>query len=264
MSTEGAAGRLRGTRAVVTGAGRGIGRAIAFAFAREGANVAVCARSRQEIDAVAHEIAGAGGRATALTVDIRDQAQVDALAADAPERLGGTVDVLVNNAGSYVPNRFLDYTMDQWDDVLSVNVIGTVRVTRAFLPAMLEAGVGRILNMASTAGKWGSLYQSAYNVSKHGIVGLTRCLALETAPYGVRVNALCPGWVDTDLIRPDGLARAYGLPVDEVVPTLLQRVPIGRMVTPEEVAALAVYVVSPEADAMTGVALTLAGGMVLI
>jgi len=123
---------------------------------------------------------------------------------------------------------------------------------------------GRVLIVASTAGKWGSLYQSAYNVSKHALVGLTRCLALETASSGMRVNALCPGWVDTELIDTEELAAAYRIPEETVRDTLLQRVPIGRMVSPQEVAALALYLASSSADAMTGQSLTLAGGMLLI
>jgi 3-hydroxybutyrate dehydrogenase len=256
--------RLSGTRAVVTGSGRGIGRAIALSYAAEGAAVVVSARSRDQVEAVAREITDQGGRASALTTDIADQAQVDELAAAAPERLGGPVDVLVNNAGTYIPNRFLDYGMEQWAQMLDVNVLGTVRVTRALLPPMLEAGAGRIVNMASTAGKWGSLYQAAYNVSKHGIVGLTRCLALETAKQGVRVNAICPGWVETELIDRQELSRVYGVPAEEVVDNLLERVPIGRFVTVEEVAELAVYLASPASEGMTGQALTISGGMILI
>jgi meso-butanediol dehydrogenase / (S,S)-butanediol dehydrogenase / diacetyl reductase len=256
--------RLAGARAVITGGGRGIGRAIALAFAAEGASVVVSARTEGEIEAVASEVRAQGGQAAAVLADITSDQDVQTLEASARNALGGPTTVLVNNAGIYVGRSFLDYRLDQWRRVLDVNVLGTVRVTRAFLPAMLEAGRGKIVNIASTAGTWGTVNQSAYNVSKHGIVGLTRCLALETADRGVRVNAVCPGWVDTDLVEEDAFAERLGVTASEVRPTLAARAPIGRMATPEEVAHLAVYLAADESDAVTGVPFTIAGGMVLV
>jgi len=256
--------RLAGVRAVVTGSGRGIGRAIALAYAAEGAAVVVSARSEPEIAAVAGAIRAAGGVAHAVPADVCDEAQVARLAEAAPERLGGPVTVLVNNAGTYLAKRFLDYTMAEWQRVLEMNVLAAIRVTRAFLGGMVERRSGRIINIASTAGKYGSYWQSAYNVSKHGLVGLTRCLALETGAHGVRVNAICPGFVNTDLISPAQLAPLYGVPEERIPALLAQRAPIGRTVTPEEVAALAVYLASPAADGMNGQALTLDGGAVLV
>jgi len=257
--------RLVGVRAVVTGGGRGIGAAIGRMFASEGAAVLVAARGRDGIESVVRDIEAAGGTAVAATVDITSDESVAALADAARVELGGTVNVLVNNAGWYLQKPFLDYTMTDWEQILAVNVLGTVRVTRAFLPEMVDAGVGRIINIASTAAKWGTANQSAYNVSKHGVLGLTRCLALETAQAGVRVNAICPGWVDTGLIddMAPGQAQLLGIGEHEVREALGARAPIGRMTMPEEVAHLAVYLASPESDAMTGVGLTLAGGMIL-
>jgi NAD(P)-dependent dehydrogenase (short-subunit alcohol dehydrogenase family) len=256
-------GRLAGQRAVVTGAGRGIGRAIALAFAREGARVVLFARSRKQLDAVAAEINSAGPQASVVAGDLTRDSEVESLRQTVFNELGG-IDVLVNNAGVYLQQRFLDYSLDDWRQSLDVNVIGTIRVTRALLPFMLEAHRGRIINMASTAGKWGTLYQSAYNVAKHAIVGLTQCLALETAASGVRVTAICPGWVDTELIDPTRFAHLHGIQKSEVRSVMRGRTPIGRLVKPEEVAELAVYLASPEADAVTGVGLTIAGGLVLI
>ncbi|MBV9101350.1 MAG: SDR family oxidoreductase [Candidatus Dormibacteraeota bacterium] len=257
-------GTLDGRRALITGSGRGIGRATALAFAREGATVVVSARTGSQVESVVAEINAAGGRAVGFTADVDDDESVTSLQQRVAQELDGPVDILISNAGIYMARRFADYTMDEWQRMLSVNVLGAVRVIRAFLPSMLERGEGRVLIVASTAGKWGSLYQSAYNVSKHALIGLTRCLALETASRGVRVNALCPGWVETGMIDTAELAGAYQVPEDDVRRTLLQRVPIGRMVTPDEVAALAVYLASPLADAMTGQSITLAGGMLLI
>ena len=256
--------RLRGRRAVITGGGRGIGAAIARAFAAEGATVVVAARSAGQTDAVAREICSAGGMAIAMTVDVTDDASVSALARGAPAALGGPADVLVNNAGRYLPRRFVDYSVQDWAAIMDANLLGTVRATQAFLPEMLEQKAGRIINIASTAGKYGTAGQSAYNASKHAILGLTRSLALEVAAQGVRVNAICPGWVDTELLQPELLSPVLGVPPAQVPETLARRAPIGRLIRPEEVAALAVYLAAPESDGVTGVGLTLAGGMVLI
>jgi meso-butanediol dehydrogenase/(S,S)-butanediol dehydrogenase/diacetyl reductase len=256
--------RLLSRRAVITGGGRGIGAAIARAFAAEGAAVLVAARSADQTEAVASEICSAGGLAVATTVDVNDDSSVTALAQRAPVALGGPVDVLVNNAGRYLPRRFLDYSVQEWAAILDTNLLGAVRVTQAFLPVMLENQAGRIINVASTAGKYGTAGQSAYNASKHAILGLTRSLALEVAAQGVRVNAICPGWVDTEMLRPEILSPVLGVAPEDVPETLAQRVPIGRLIRPDEVAALAVYLAAPESDGVTGVGLTLAGGMVLI
>ena len=256
--------RLTGRRAVVLGAGRGIGAAIARAYAAEGAGVVVASRTATDVQAVSDEIATAGGRAFAVAADVRDTASIAALASTAAEALDGPVDILVNSAGRYEPRAFLDYELEHWSEMVDVNLLGTVRAIRSVLPAMIEIGRGRIINIASTAGKYGTANQSAYNASKHAVLGLTRSLALEVARQGVRVNAICPGWVDTELIQTDALSTAIGVEPDEVAATLARRAPIGRFVRPEEVAALAVYLAADESDAMTGIGLTLAGGLILI
>lgn len=258
--------RLDGQVAVVTGASRGIGRAIAEAYAREGAAVVCAARSTDQLEEVVGGIEDHGGRAIAVPCDITDDDQVVDMTQQAADAFG-EVDTLVNNAGVHRPGRFLDYEMEDFRHVMEVNWLGTVRVTRAFLPGMIDRQHGRVINVASTAGKYGSLFQSPYNSSKHAVVGLTRCLALETAKQGVRINAICPGFVDTEMISGNavqGFARILGIDEDDVVPTVLQRVPIGRLLEPEEVAELAVYLASPPADAMTGQALTVAGGLILV
>jgi NAD(P)-dependent dehydrogenase (short-subunit alcohol dehydrogenase family) len=255
---------LSATRALITGAGRGIGAEIARSFAKRGASVAVTARTTSEIKSVASIITEEGGRAVSHRLDVSTQTSVDEVKDWAANALGGPINTLVNNAGVYTPNRFLDYTIDQWHDTLEVNVIGAVRMCQAFLPEMLDEPFGRIINIASTAGKYGSLNQSAYNTSKHALVGLTRCLALETAATGVRVNAICPGFVDTDLLLGSSLPDLLGTDEQGVMKMIEQRTPIGRPITTEEVAALTVYLASPAADGMTGIALTLAGGLILI
>lgn len=261
--TEG--GRLAGKIAVVTGASRGIGEEIAKAYAREGADCVLAARSVDRLEETAGELEGLGVKALAVPVDVTDDGSVDELARRTLDAFG-RIDVLVNNAGVYRPAPFLDYEMEDWQELVEVNLLGTVRVTRAFLPGMLEHGSGAIVNVASTAGKYGSLFQSPYNSSKHAVVGLTRCLALETAKSGVRVNAVCPGFVDTPMVG-DALPRfaeIFGVPSDEVLPRLLQRVPMGRLLEPDEVASLAVYLGSDESRGMTGQSLTISGGLILV
>lgn len=258
-------GRLQGRVAVITGGGRGIGRAIALAYAREGAAVAVSARSAPQLDAVVEEIDALGGRAVAVPCDVTDDGQVSALRARVEEALG-PCDVLVNNAGAYQPNRFLDYTMEDWEHIVGVNLLGTVRVTRELLPGMLERDRGKVVNIASTAGKYGSVFQSPYNASKHGVVGLTKCLGLETAKSAVRVNAICPGFVETDMIDTarERFGELLGLDAEQTEAALTSRVPIGRFLAPDEIAHLAVYFASDDSNGVTGQAYTISGGLILV
>lgn len=258
-------GRLAGKVAFVTGGGRGLGKAIALGFAREGAAVAVAARTTEELQATVEELEEIGAKAVAVHLDVTSSKDVAGSRARIESTLG-PVDVLVNNAGIHDPKPFLDYDPGDWKRTFDVNVHGTVRVTREHLPGMLNRGRGRILNMASTAGKYGSLYQSAYNASKHAVVGLTRCLALEVASTPIRVNALCPGFAETDLIANavPKFGEIFGTDAEQAEAALRARIPIGRFVTPEEVAHLAVYLASDESDAMTGQALTISGGLILV
>ena len=254
--------QLEGHAALVTGASRGIGRVIAETLAREGATVVCAARTASDLDVVVAGIEARGGKAAAIVCDVTSEEAVHRLQGEAG-RLCGFVDIVVNNAGIYEVGAFQSLSADTFRRVMETNLIGTVRVTSAFLGPMLERRSGRIINIASTAGKSGSRFQSAYNASKHAVVGLTKCLALETAPMGVRVNAICPGFVETDLLSEEVVAQLAPLmrvPADEVMATLIGRVPIGRFVTPEEVAELALYLAGPASDGLTGQAITLSGG----
>jgi len=252
---------LQGRRAVVTGSGRGIGAGIAHAYAAAGASVVVTARSAGQLEHVAEEIRSQGGVAHAVACDITSDDDVDRLASEAKRLLGGPIDTLVNNAGVYKSARYEDHTLSDWKWVMDVNVISTVRVTNAFLADLLSAERSRLINLASIAGKKGSFGQAAYNASKHAQIALTRCLAMEYGKTNLRVNAICPGFLKTELVDVDALAATYQLPADELWANVENAATIGRTVTIEEIAALALYLASPGADGMNGQSLAIDGGI---
>lgn len=253
---------LEGRRVVVTGSGRGIGRRIATVMAAAGAQVVVTARSEGQIAETVEEIERGGGVAHAVACDITSDESVERLAAEASRLLGGAVDTLVNNAGVYKAARFMDYELADWDWILDVNVVSTVRVTRAFLPAMVDLDRSRLIFLASIAGKKGSFGQSAYNASKHAQIALTRCLALEHGRTGLRVNAICPGFTLTELIDVDDIAAVHGKDPDQAWTDIEAASTIGRTVTLDEIAALALYLASPAADGMNGQSIAVDGGIV--
>ena len=192
--------KLANRLAFITGGGRGIGRAIAIAFAREGANIVVTARTREQVESVAAEIREQlNVDALAVECDVRNSEWVlDAFAATR-ERFGRGPDIVVNNAGVAQSELFIKTDEPFWELHLNTNLGGTFRCTHAALPEMIERGWGRIVNIASIAGKTGAPYVSAYAASKHAVLGLTRSLALEVATQGITVNAICPGYVDTEM-----------------------------------------------------------------
>jgi NAD(P)-dependent dehydrogenase (short-subunit alcohol dehydrogenase family) len=254
---------LENRLAVVTGGGRGIGAAVAHALAAAGAELALLGRDTAELEARAAEVAAAhGGAARGIACDVADEASVAAAFARIREEAGDPY-VLVNNAGQSAGVAFHETTRELWDRMLAVNLTGTFLCTREVLPAMLEGGAGRIVNVASTAGLKGYSHVAAYCAAKHGVVGLTRALAMETAKRGVTVNAVCPGYTDTDMARAavDTLVRAGRSPTD-ALGAITRVMPIGRLILPEEVAAAVVWLCSPGAAAVTGTAVPVAGGEV--
>ncbi|WP_416897396.1 MAG: SDR family NAD(P)-dependent oxidoreductase [Minwuia sp.] len=254
-------GRLAGRRALITGASRGIGRAIAFRYAEEGADLLLTATGLEQLGDTLADCVSAGARVLTLAADVADRAQCEAMVQRAVEGLGG-LDVLVNNAGIYKASRFVDYDPETFDRIMKVNTYGVFHMMQFALRHMAAAGGGKIVNIASTAGKWESLNQSAYNTSKHAVVGMTRCAALEHARDKVNINAICPGFVETDMIDQfDDHAEILGVSVEQLQTALVGRVPIGRMLQPVEIAHLAVYLGSAESDGMTGQTLTISGGM---
>lgn len=256
------AGRLEGQVAIVTGASRGIGLAIARALAAEGADLALMATDAGRLAAARDALADMPGRRLTVALDVTDRDACRAAVAQVLEGFG-RLDVLVNNAGIHIARSFLEHEPADFQRLLDVNLFGVIHMTQAVLPTMLARGYGRIVNLASTAGRWGSRNQSGYNVSKHAVLGLTRCVALEAAARGVTVNAICPGFVDTDML--DGIKRDYGrmgIDAEAAIGSLLaHRVPLGRALRVEELTGIAVHLASPESSAMTGQALTVDGGM---
>lgn len=255
--------KLAGRVALVTGGGRGIGRAIALALAREGADVAVAARTAGELAAVAGDVEALGRRALAVPCDVAERAQVDAAVRRVAEALG-PVQVLVNSAGVAESARVLDTDDALWERHLRVNLTGAFFACRAALPGMLAAGWGRIINVASTAARQGYPYVAAYVASKHGLLGLTRALAVEVVGQGVTVNAICPGYVASELtwVSARRIQARTGRAYEDVVRSLAAFSPQKRLIEPEEVAALAVLLASDEARGVTAQAWHVDGGAV--
>jgi NAD(P)-dependent dehydrogenase (short-subunit alcohol dehydrogenase family) len=251
----------RGDVAVVTGGGRGIGRAVAHALAKEGAAVAVVARTQREIEAVAAEVEQAGGRAKPFACDVSDEAGVREMAR-AVEAALGPVSILVNNAGIAESAPFLKMDLEFYRRIMRVNVESAVVVTQAFLGGMVERNYGRVINIASVAGKLGAPYITAYVASKHAMVGLTRALALEYATKGITVNAVCPGYVDTPMTEGNiGKMHAKtGRSEGDIRATLEKMSPQGRIYTPEEVAAVVLALASDGFRGVNGQAISIDGG----
>ncbi|HUG52886.1 MAG TPA: SDR family NAD(P)-dependent oxidoreductase [Vicinamibacteria bacterium] len=255
---------LSGRRALVTGGGRGIGRAVALDLARAGVAVAVAARTPGDVEAVAAEARRAGGRALAVAMDVSDPASVRAGFSSARAALGG-IDILVRGAG-VAPTAPLARTSDEvWRQALETNLSGCFYCLREALPEMAARGWGRVVNLASIAGKTGYPYVGAYAASKHGVLGLTRCAALEVATQGVTVNAVCPGYVDTPMLD-QGVARIVektGLSAEEARRRLADMSPQKRLYTAEEVSALVLFLCGDAAAGINGQALSVDGGTVV-
>jgi len=250
---------LAGRTALVTGGGRGIGAACARALAAEGARVVVTGRTQAELDAVARELAG-----RAFRVDLTDRADTDRMLAELATSVG-RIDILVNNAGIAESASLERTTDEQWDRILELNATATFRMTRALVPAMVAAGWGRVISIASNAGVSGYAYTAAYCASKHAVVGLTRALAVDLGRTGVTINAVCPGWVETDmaLAAVDRIAAKTGRSVADARAALEQMSPQRRLIQPDEVAHAVVGLCAVEARGIHGQAIVIDGGAVM-
>ncbi len=256
--------RLSNRLALITGGGRGIGRAIAHEFAREGAQLVLAARTREQVEQVSAEIGGET-KPLALVCDVSDASSVEQMFADTVAVFGHGPDILVNNAGIAESAPLLKTKNELWNRILAINLSGSFYCLRAALPAMLERGWGRVINIASIAGKTGAPYIAAYSASKHGVLGLTRSAALEYAAKGITVNAICPGYVDTEMTSRGvaNITAKTGRPAEEALTAIKRMNPQNRLVTSEEVAALALLLASEAGQAINGQAINVDGGSVL-
>jgi NAD(P)-dependent dehydrogenase (short-subunit alcohol dehydrogenase family) len=255
-------GRLAGRHAIVTGASRGIGSAIAAALAADGVRVTLLGRDAGNLGRVSDQLGG-GARAFPIVADMTDPAALRS-AFDAAHGHFGPVHLLVNNAGQAASAKFTDTDEALWSRLIAVNLTGTYLCTRHAVPDMLAEGFGRIVNIASIAGLRGAAYISAYASSKHAVIGLTRSLAVEYAAKNITVNAVCPGFVDTDIVK-DAIANIKsktGRSDSEALAALVATNPQRRLIEPREVADTVMWLCRPGSESVTGQSIVLAGGEV--
>lgn len=253
---------LAGRHALVTGASRGIGAAIATALAAEGVRVSLLGRNERRLAEVS-QAAGGAAHAIPICADVTDPDAVGRAFAAARRRFG-PMHVLINNAGCAAAAKFTDTDEALWNRMLAVNLTGTYLCTRAAIPDMLEGGFGRVVNVASTAGLRGGAYICAYAAAKHAVIGLTRALALEYATRNITVNAVCPGYTDTDMVKQAlaDIRAKTGRTEEEALAALLAVNPQQRLIQPREVAAAVLWLCRPGTQSVTGQSIVIAGGEV--
>ena len=255
---------LEGKTAIVTGGGRGIGEAIALALAAEGCSVLVAGRTAVPLEKVAGQIQNLGRESFAVLCDVADPQSVEELFRTAHERWE-KLDILVNNAGQSHSEPLVRLSLETWKRMLDINLTGTFLCSQAALRWMLPRKSGRIINIASTAARIGFRYAGAYAAAKHGVIGLTRSMALETATSGITVNAVCPGWVATDMVERavETISAKTGRAPHQALESLANESPQKRLMQPEEIAAAVVWLAGDQAHGITGQAINVSGGQVM-
>lgn len=255
---------LAGKVALVTGGGRGIGRAICIELARAGAAVVPVARTRAQIEEVADEIRRGGGTSLAVAADATNDADIHA-SVETVQRELGRIDILVNNAGDNILGKFAEQPPDEWWQQIVIGLRAPYLYSRLVLPGMRQRNWGRIINMSSVNGKKGAMFCSAYCTAKHGIIGLTRALAVELGKTNITVNAVCPGWVGTDLTERTMAQRTQllGMTQEQIEQLSFQGIPQRVIMTPEEVAPSVAFLASEQAARITGEALNVSAGAVM-
>ena len=251
--------KLRGKTALVTGGGRGIGRAIALGLAQEGAQVAVLDILADNAAAVAREIEATGVKALALSADLTKRAQVDRGVADTLAQFG-QIDILVNNAGWDRMEMFLDSEEETWDKIIAINFKGPLYVCKAALPSMVARGQGKVISIASDAGRAGSTGEAVYAGTKGAIIAFSKTLAREMARHKITVNVVCPGLTETPLLQS---IREQSPKTEKVIEAVTRAIPLGRVGQPEDIAGAVVYLASPAADFVTGQTLSVSGGLTM-
>jgi NAD(P)-dependent dehydrogenase (short-subunit alcohol dehydrogenase family) len=244
---------LHGKTALITGASKGLGKAMAAALAAEGAAIALVSRDGAKLEAVAKEIRAAGGRAEVFVADVSDETQVARVREELTAKFGGALDILINNAGINIRKPITDFTVTEWNSVLNTNLTSVFLMCRAFVPLMKGRGYGRIINLTSMMSHISLPGRTAYSASKTALLGFNRALALELASDQITVNGISPGVCDTEINAP--LMQNA-----ELRAQFLAKIPVGRWGRPEEIGKLAVYLCSPAAGFITGTDVIIDGG----
>jgi NAD(P)-dependent dehydrogenase (short-subunit alcohol dehydrogenase family) len=251
---------------LITGASRGIGKALALAFAQRNCRLVMMARDSQRLAKAAEEVRAGGASVLALALDVSSEVEIRNSLNQVREKFGA-VEILVNNAGIYKTSPVAAHSTQVWQEIMNTNLTSAFFFCRELVQPMIDSGWGRVINISSISGKHAEMHGAAYSASKFGMIGLTQALALETANKGITVNALCPGWVDTDMARaqlsdPDW-CKLNSIDVEESLDIARFSIPQMRFIQPDEVAALAVYLCTPAAQGITGQAINICGGMCL-
>jgi 2-hydroxycyclohexanecarboxyl-CoA dehydrogenase len=252
--------RLQDKTAIVTGGGSGIGRAVALAVAREGAQVAIADIAVENANKVAEEIKAQNGRALTCRVDLSQGAQVQSMVKSVLDQLG-RIDILINCAGWDRLEPFVQSTEETWDKIIAINFKSVLHTTKAVLPHMIERSSGKIVNIASDAGRVGSSWEAVYSGAKGAVIAFSKTLARETARYKINVNVVCPGMTETPLLEA---IRAQSEQTAKIVDAVIKATPFRRAARPDEIAAMVVFLCSSEADFVTGQTISVSGGLTMV